>query len=101
VLRRIEPDETGALVAPREGAYAEPIVPAVAQSDLESSSLPPDHPRWVKDAVAVSQRARDLIAQLKPIALRVLGFWDHRVRSILVGDRRVHVDPSGSYRIGD
>jgi hypothetical protein len=29
----------------------------------------------------------------------VLSFWDHRVRSIAVGERRVRIDASGSYAI--
>jgi hypothetical protein len=74
-------------------------VPAVAEAELETELLPQDHPRWVKDAVAVSQRARDLIAKLRPVVIAVLCFWDHRIRSIMVGNRCVEVDPSGCYRV--
>jgi len=28
----------------------------------------------------------------------VLSFWDHRIRSVLIGGSRVSIDPSGSYR---
>lgn len=77
---------------------AEPVVAAVDSSEFESSLLPRDHPKWVKDTLTVSSRARSLIAKLKPVAMRILGFWDHRVRSISVGALRVGVDPSGSYR---
>ena len=69
----------------------------VPEAELETALLPQDHPRWVKDAVAVSQRARELIAKLRPIVIRVLSFWDHQIRSIVVGDRRVSVDVSGCY----
>jgi hypothetical protein len=100
VFRRIEFDETPAtLSAGLEAARSEAVVPPVAQNELETALLPQDHPRWVKDAVAVSQRARELIAKLRPIVLHVLSFWDHRVRSIMVGNRCVAVDPSGCYRV--
>lgn len=78
---------------------SEPIVAAVAEAELGTAPLPFDHPPWAKDATAVSQRAREIIARLRPVIIRVLCFWDHRIRSILVGHRRVQVDPSGSYRI--
>jgi len=99
VLRRIELDETPAALSVRlEAGRSEAIVPAVAEAELETALLPQDHPRWVKDAVAVSQRARELIAKLRPVIIHVLSFWDHRIRSIMVGDRCVAVDPSGCYR---
>jgi hypothetical protein len=99
VLRRIELDETPAALASRlEAGRSEAIVPAVAEAELETALLPQDHPRWVKDAVAVSQRARELIGKLRPVVVHVLSFWDHRIRSIMVGNRCVAVDPSGCYR---
>lgn len=100
MLRRVEPDENVTVAALHVGASAsESVVPVVAEAELETALLPHDHPRWVKDAVAVSQRARDLIARLRPVALRVLCYWDHRLRSIVVGGTCVTVDPSGCYRI--
>lgn len=100
MLRRIELDDTPATAsAALEAARSQTAVPAVAEAELETALLPHDHPRWVKDAVAVSQRARDLVAKLRPIAIRVFNYWDHRIRSIVVGNRRVHVDPSGCYRL--
>jgi hypothetical protein len=100
LLRRIEPDEGGAaLGAPAASARpSEPVVPVVAEADLETTGLPHDHPRWVRDAIAVSHRARQLLGKLKPVAVAVMSLWDHRLRCIVVGDRRVRVDPSGSYR---
>ena len=62
-------------------------------------SLPRDHPAWQRDVIAVSARARELLARLRPVTVRVLTFWDHVLRGILVGGRRVEVDPSGSYRL--
>jgi hypothetical protein len=100
VLRRIELDETPAALGARlEAGRSEAIVPAVAEAELETALLPQDHPRWVKDAVAVSQRARELIGKLRPVVVHVLSFWDHRIRSIMVGNRCVAVDPSGCYRV--
>jgi len=100
MLRRIELEETAASLPLQIGASrSEAIVPAVADAELETGLLPHDQPRWVKDAVAVSQRAREIIAKLRPVAVHVLGFWDHRIRSIVVGERRVAVDASGCYRI--
>jgi hypothetical protein len=98
MLRRIEFEETPAALSARlEAGRSEAVVPAVAQADLETALLPHDHPRWVKDAVAVSQR--ELIAKLRPVIVRLLSFWDHRIRSIMVGNRCVQVDPSGCYRV--
>jgi hypothetical protein len=99
MLRRVELDETAAALPLQVGASrSEAIVPVVAEAELETALLPRDQPRWVKDAIAVSQRARELIANLRPVAVRVLSFWDHRIRSIVVADRCVSVDASGCYR---
>jgi hypothetical protein len=100
MLRRIELDDPGAALPLHVGASrSEAVVPVVAEAELETALLPNDQPRWVKDAVAVSQRARDLIAKLRPAAVHVLSFWDHRIRAIVVGDYRVAIDASGCYRI--
>jgi hypothetical protein len=98
MLRRIELDESAAVPMHVGASRSEAIVPAVADAELETALLPHDQPRWVKDAIAVSQRAREIIAKIRPAAVRVLCFWDHRIRSIVVGDRRVLVDASGCYR---
>ncbi|MDQ6925246.1 MAG: hypothetical protein M3154_03305 [Candidatus Eremiobacteraeota bacterium] len=62
-------------------------------------TLPRDHPVWQRDIVSVSARARAVVAALRPVVVRALTFWDHVVRSINVGARRVEVDPSGCYRL--
>jgi hypothetical protein len=97
-LNRLEPEEYLG-ISSAQSAYAEPIVPAAGDAGAGSGSLPHDHPRWVKDSLAVSQRARELIARLRPIVVNVLTFWDHRVRSSIVTGLRVCIDPSGSYRL--
>jgi hypothetical protein len=100
MLRRVDLEEPTAALPLQVGATrSEAVVPVVAETELETTLLPHDQPRWVKDAIAVSQRARELIASLRPVAVRVLSFWDHRIRSIVVGDRCVSVDASGCYRI--
>lgn len=65
--------------------------------ELETPSLLREHPRWVKDALAISQRARRLFTGLRPSAIVVFGFWDHATRGITVAGRGLGVDSSGSY----
>jgi hypothetical protein len=101
MLRRLDGDE-GRTHAPQTYAGATPPEQAVApidESNQESSLLPRDHPKWARDAVTVSQRAREIIARLRPAVVKILTFWDHRVRTACIGQRRVSIDPSGSYRI--
>lgn len=99
MLRRVEGEDRRPSMLEALGlANAQPVVPNVADVELETTPLPHDHPKWVKDALAVSSRAKELLVRLKPVVVRILTFWDHRVRSITVGDRRLDVDPSGSYR---
>ncbi|MGA8534966.1 MAG: hypothetical protein WB615_12735 [Candidatus Tumulicola sp.] len=99
MLRRIDPEEPAALAMPAGAArYSEAVVPVVSDADLETTNLPHDHPRWVRDAVAVSHRARGLLGKIRPVVIAVMSLWDHRLRCIMVGDRRVRIDPSGSYR---
>lgn len=89
-----------------EGPYASlgALSPASAYIDVpiaefETPVLPRDHPAWMRDAVAVSSRAREWLERLKPVVVRVLNFWDHSIRSIRVMGSTLTVDPSGSYRI--
>lgn len=75
------------------------VIPLLPDDELETPPLPREHPKWVRDALAVSQRARHLIANIKPVLIRVLTFWDHGARGISVGGRELSVDTSGSYRL--
>jgi len=103
VLRRVDGDE-GRVAPPQTQAAPiapEQVVPAIAESEHDTSLLPRDHPKWARDAVTISQRAREIIARLRPVVVRILTFWDHRVRSALIGGARVSIDPSGSYRCHD
>jgi len=75
-------------------------LPPAADPDAElDATLPADHPRWQRDVLSISARARAVIATLAPTILRVLTYWDHRVREIVLGQRRLAVDPAGSYRL--
>ncbi len=96
-MARVDPDVTPTMYAPVCGTNA--VLPLLPEDELETPPLPREHPKWVKDALAVSQRARQLIAHLKPVMMRVLTFWDHRVRGVTIGGRELSVDISGSYRI--
>jgi hypothetical protein len=101
MLRRVDAEEARLErrdLAALETHDAEPVAPPLLTVDTETELLPQGHPKWVKDGLSISQRARELIARLKPVVVRVLRFWDHGVRSIVVGGRRVSVDASGSYR---
>ncbi len=89
---------------PREPllAAATPAVltaPLGPYADVEPASLPRDHPAWPRDVLAVSARVRAVIAQLRPVVVRVLSFWDHAVRGVTIGARRLEIDPSGCYRL--
>jgi hypothetical protein len=93
-----------ALTAPRVGL--DPVVfDAVAgvRADVDAPdiepSLPGDHPAWQRDVVSISSRVRALIAAMRPIVVRVLNFWDHRLGDIALGSRMFGVDQSGCYRL--
>lgn len=83
------------------GALAVPpgLPVSLDPDDRSGNDLPSDHPAWAKDSLSLSQRARAMFARLKPVVIKVLTFWDHRVRSIFVGGRKLSVDASGSYRL--
>ena len=62
-------------------------------------SPPNDHPAWQRDVLSISARARVIIAALRPFAVKVLTFWDHRLRDITLGASTLGIDPSGCYRL--
>lgn len=96
-MSRIDPDANPALYAPVGGTAA--LIPLLPEDELETPPLPREHPKWVKDALAVSARTRRLVSQLRPVVVRVLTFWDHHVRTITVGGRELSIDASGCYRM--
>ncbi len=79
-------------------AYAA-LLPVTIDPDIEATVLPRDHPAWQRDVFSISARARAVIATLKPLAVRVLGFWDHQVRGLHIGGRMLGIEPSGCYRL--
>ena len=98
-MPRVESD-AGLLAYPQPAtADILPILPLVPDDELETPPLPREHPKWVRDAVAISQRARLALTKLRPAIVRIMTFWDHGVRSIAVAGRRLDVDASGSYRL--
>ena len=96
-MARVDPDTNPAVYIPVGAART--ILPLVPDDELETPPLPREHPKWVKDALAVSQRARSVLVRLKPIVVRVLSFWDHHVRSTTIAGRELSIDVSGSYRL--
>jgi hypothetical protein len=96
-MARVEPETSPAVYVPVRGGRA--ILPLVPDDEFETPPLPREHPRWIKDAAAVSQRARQLVAHLRPVVMRVLTFWDHRVRAVAIRGRELRIDISGSYRL--
>lgn len=76
---------------------------ASVRADIDApdmpTALPSDHAAWQRDAISLSQRARAVIAALKPVVVRALTFWDHQLREITIGTRTVGLDSSGCYRV--
>jgi len=98
-MRRVERE---GLERSPERTYNDPlaaIAPHVAEIELETPPFSPDRPEWTRDALTLSRRAREYIERLRPIALKVLTFWDHVARSIAVDGARIAIDASGSYRL--
>lgn len=82
-----------------ELAGSAPVLALLPDDEFETPPLPREHPKWVRDALAVSQRARQVVARLRPVIIHVLTFWDHHVRSISIAGRELSVDIAGSYRM--
>jgi hypothetical protein len=102
VSAQVERDPAGALGAAGPAVVAAPAAPLAVAFDPEIESapqLPSDHPAWARDRLALTMRARELVAKLKPAAVLIRTFWDHHVRSMTIGRFRLSVDASGSYRL--
>ncbi len=79
---------------------ASPTLPIGLDPEVDfGNNLPNDHPAWARDVLSLSQRFRTMLARIEPVAIRVLTFWDHQVRSVAVCGRRLAVDASGCYRL--
>lgn len=97
-------NETSTALVPADPALLYPLalVPALPTIDAEASGVPDfpsDHPQWQRDVVSISARARAVIANVVPTAVRTLSYWDHRIREIAFGARTLSVDPAGCYRL--
>lgn len=68
------------------------------EADRDPNLLPHGRQKWGIDGIAISARAREMAARLKPVVTAVLRFWDHGVRLTLASGRRISIDASGSYR---
>ena len=100
MLRRIELEQTPpALSARLEAGRSEAVVPAVAQADLETALRRTTIRAGLRTRLPCRSGRGSLSHKLRPVIVRVLSFWDHRIRSIMVGNRCVQVDPSGCYRV--
>ena len=99
VLRRIDPDEgaAGAMRMPAERPAATGGSGG-CRSRTRYQALPHDHPRWVRDADRDFQSRSRTGYPVHAGGRSVVSLWDHRLRCIVVGGRRVQVDASGSYR---
>ncbi len=99
---RVDPEVQAQLTdaTPAPYAAAAPIAPSLDPDErFGGHALPRDHPAWMRDTLSISQRTRVLLGKLKPVALKIISFWEHRVRSIAIGNARLSVDSSGSYRL--
>jgi hypothetical protein len=97
-------NETSSAFAPIDATLAYPlaILPALPPVDADANGLPElpsDHPQWQRDVVSISSRARAAIAQVIPVVVRTLSYWDHRLREVAFGTRALAVDPAGCYRL--
>jgi hypothetical protein len=75
------------------------LAPPPPEEPRTAPALPRDHPAWARDLAAISSRTRALLHAVRPTVVRVMTFWDHRVRSIAVGARALSVDAAGCYRL--
>jgi hypothetical protein len=97
-LKEIGPVGDAALAAEAQGAAFRPLAFAELAHERQHR-LPRDHPRRPADAISIGARARAFVATLRPLVVRIVTFWDHRVRTCTIGVRRLTVDASGSYRL--
>jgi hypothetical protein len=103
VLRRTEAEEPRlerAAVAASAARDSQRLAAVSSDGDRpQAELLSHGHSKWTIDGVAISGRAREAVARLKPVIVAVLQFWDHGTRAIVASGQRVTVDASGSYRV--
>ena len=94
--------QTALIAADPALVYPPALLPVLPPIDAEAAGVPEfpaEHPPWQRDIVSISSRARALIANLVPVVVRTLSYWDHRIREVAFGARTLSVDPAGCYRI--
>jgi len=99
---RVDPDtQIGAAPAlvPTEAALEAQAIAFDPDDRYSGPALPHDHPRWMRDTLSISQRARALLVKIKPVVVNVIAYWEHRVKRIAIGGQMLCVDQSGSYRL--
>jgi hypothetical protein len=94
LVRRGAAAAAGAEGASQARALANDVADLDAAPEI---GLPREHPRWARDRFTVSAATKALIDRLKPLALRVFGFWDHRVHSLALDEATIGIDACGSY----
>ncbi|MBV9971840.1 MAG: hypothetical protein JO135_00735 [Candidatus Eremiobacteraeota bacterium] len=75
------------------------VRPAIPEIEVESPVLARDHAPWMRDGVAISERTRRVLDRVRPLVIRVFGFWDHIARSMQIAGHRISIDAAGCYRI--
>ncbi len=97
-------------ITPISGTAPNPASrPLVGQADPESvydfaqatvaSTLPSDFPAWVRDAVILSDPLRLVMVGLRPVVLKLVRYWDQRIRTVKVDGRTISLEDHGGYRL--
>jgi hypothetical protein len=60
--------------------------------------LPRDHPKWLRDRFTLSATTKAWLDRIRPVAIRVFGFWDHRTHRLALEGATIEIDTCGSYR---
>jgi hypothetical protein len=75
------------------------VAPALDPDASDDARLPPDHPQWQRDVISLSSRTRAILASVVPTIVRTFSYWDHTVRTLILGPRTLSIDPAGCYRL--
>ena len=68
-----------------------------ASVERDASPLAAQDPAFT--AALAAQAVPALLARVKPAFITVIAAWQHRVRTLAIGGRRVAVDATGCYRV--
>jgi hypothetical protein len=93
-----------ALAGGAPGALAQAAETAALASEVRDPdhvaeiALPRDHPKWARDRFTLSATTKAWLDRIRPVAIRVFGFWDHRAHRLALEGATIEIDVSGSYR---